>query len=495
MNRFYVTTAIPYVNGSPHLGHALEVVQADVLARGRRLRGDRVRFLSGTDDNALKNVLAAEAAGVLVAEYVAARADEFEELGQTLGLSLDDYIRTSTDQRHRPGVERLWRAAAVADDLYVRDYEGLYCLGCEQFYKPGELDDGRCPEHGTEPDLVSERNWFFRLGRYTQPLLDAIESGRLRIEPEARRNEVVVFVQAGLEDISVSRSAERARGWGIPVPNDPEQVIYVWYDALSNYISALGYGDNGPEYRHWWVESDERVHVIGKGILRFHAVYWPAFLLSAGEPLPTAIYVHDYLTINGAKISKSTGNIINPTDLVESYGADALRWWLAIDVPRLGDADFTEQRLVNRANQDLANGYGNLVNRITTLLEKHRPEGPPPPPSSDPLLDLADQARSDVHDALARFDIRAAALATESLIRAANAYIQERRPWEHAPSDAAELKKPGEFEHTIGSLYATVRTIAELLQIFTPELAARALSHLEQRTPGIIQPRIEAQTN
>jgi methionyl-tRNA synthetase len=451
--------------------------------------------LSGTDDNALKNVLAAEAAGVLVAEYVAARADEFEKLGQTLGLSLDDYIRTSTDRRHRPGVERLWRAAAVADDLYLQDYKGLYCVGCEQFYKPGELDGGRCPEHGTEPEVVSERNWFFRLSRYKHPLLDAIESGRLRIEPEARRNEVVVFVRAGLEDISVSRSAERARGWGIPVPNDPEQVIYVWYDALSNYISALGYGDNGPDYQQWWVESDERVHVIGKGILRFHAVYWPAFLLSAGEPLPTAIYVHDYLTINGAKISKSTGSIINPADLVESYGVDALRWWLAIDVPRLGDADFTESRLVNRANQDLANGYGNLVNRITTLVENHRPEGPPPPPTSDPLLDLADQASSDVHDALARFDIRAAALATESLIRAANAYIQERRPWEHARSGAAEPKEPGEFDHTIGSLYATAQKIAELLKIFTPELAARALSRLEQRTSGIIQPRIEAQSN
>ncbi len=494
MNRFYVTTAIPYVNASPHLGHALEFVQADILARGRRLQGDDVRFLSGTDDNALKNVLAAEAAGVPVADYVAKRADEFEDLGRTLGLSLDDYIRTSTDQRHRPGVERLWAATAASDDLYIRNYEGLYCVGCEQFYKPAELYDGRCPEHGTEPDVVSERNWFFRLSRYTQPLLDAIESDRLRIEPEARRNEVVAFIRAGLEDISVSRSAERARGWAIPVPGDSEQVIYVWYDALGNYITSLGYGTDQVDYRTWWVESDERVHVIGKGILRFHAVYWPAFLLSAGEPLPTAIYVHDYLTINGAKISKSTGNIIDPTNLVETYGADALRWWFAIDVPRAGDADFTEQRLVDRVNQDLANGYGNLVNRIATLAEKHRPEGAPSPPTSDPLLDLAEKTRLDVHEALSRFDIRTAASAIESLIRAANTYIQQRRPWEKASAKPTDPASRG-FDHTIGGLYATASAIAVVLQIFAPDIATRALARLERGTSGIIQPRLQEQTN
>ena len=258
------------------------------------------------------------------------------------------------------------------------------------------------------------------------------------IEPEARRNEVVAFVRAGLEDISVSRSAVRARGWGIPVPGDPDQVIYVWYDALGNYITALGYGTDQADFRTWWEESDERVHVIGKGILRFHAVYWPAFLLSAGEPLPTAIYVHDYLTVNGAKISKSTGNVIDPTDLVERYGADALRWWLAIGVPRIGDADFTEQRLVDRVNQDLANGYGNLINRITTLATKHRPDGVPPAPASDPLLDFAREARDDVHQALTRFDIRAAASTIESLIRAANTYIQQQRPWELARQTSRE---------------------------------------------------------
>lgn len=487
MSRFYVTTAIPYVNASPHLGHALEFVQADVLARSHRLRGDDVRFLSGTDDNALKNVLAAEAADVPVAEYVATRADEFEQLGRLLGLSLDDYIRTSTDRRHRPGVERLWSATAASGDLYLRDYEGLYCVGCEQFYRQADLVDGRCPEHGTHPEIVSERNWFFRLSRYSEPLLDAIEGGRLRIEPEARRNEVVAFIEAGLEDISVSRSAERARGWGIPVPGDPDQVIYVWYDALGNYITSLGYGTDQADYRTWWIESDQRVHVIGKGILRFHAVYWPAFLLSAGEQIPTAIFVHDYLTIGGEKIAKSTGNIIDPTDLVDAYGADPLRWWFAIDVPRLGDADFTEERLIERTNEGLANGYGNLVNRITTLVEKHRQDGSPPPPAQDPLLQLANETQRDVHERLDRFNIRAAASAIDGLIRAANAYIQEHQPWEQA-----RVHDHAGFDHTIGSLWATAVEIGDLLRIFTPDLAAKVLEQLEQGVSGVVQPRLEA---
>lgn len=494
MNRFYVTTAIPYVNASPHLGHALEFVQADVLARSHRLAGDDVRFLSGTDDNALKNVLAAEVAGVSVAEYVRVHADEFEALGQTLGLSLDDYIRTSTDPRHRPGVERLWRATAASGDLYIRDYEGLYCIGCEQFYQPGELVDGRCSEHLVAPDVVVERNWFFRLSRYASPLLDAIESGELRIEPEARRNEVVAFIHSGLEDISVSRSTERARGWGIAVPDDPDQVIYVWYDALGNYITALGYGADHADYRSWWLESDQRVHVIGKGILRFHAVYWPAFLLSAGEPLPTAIYVHDYLTIDGAKISKSSGNIIDPTDLVNTYGTDALRWWLTSDVARSGDTNFTRQRLVDRANQDLANGYGNLVNRIGALIEKYRPEGSPPTPDNDPLLDQAAKTRIDVHEALDRFDIRAAALAVSDLIRAANTYIQHHRPWEQAKADTETQSMLQGFDHTMGCLRAVVSTIAELFQIFTPELAGKARTRIEGGISGVLFPRLEQES-
>jgi methionyl-tRNA synthetase len=483
VSRFYVTTAIPYVNASPHLGHALELVEADVLARARRARGDEVRFLSGTDDNALKNVLAAEEAGVPVAQFVSARADEFAGLGPVLELSLDDYLRTSSDPRHRTGVERLWRATAAAGDLYRRGYEGLYCVGCEQFYPPDELPDGRCPEHGTDPERVSEQNWFFRLSRYQEPLLEAVESGRLRIEPEARRNEVTAFLRSGLDDISVSRSARRARGWGIPVPGDPAQVVYVWYDALGNYITALGYGEGHPDYRKWWCESDERVHVIGKGILRFHAVYWPAFLLSAGEPLPTAVFVHDYLTVDGAKISKSSGDTVDPAALVDTYGADALRSWLAREVPRLGDADFTEPRLVEAANADLANGFGNLVNRITTLASRH---GFSPYPVADPLLEAAAAAERDVRAALDRFDLRGGTGAVASLIGSANAYIQQQRPWESARAGDRDA-----FAHVLATLHAAASHIAGLLEPFTPSLARRAAQQLAALTPGVVQPRLE----
>jgi methionyl-tRNA synthetase len=305
--RIYLSTTIPYVNARPHLGFALELVQADVLARHHRLTGDQVRLQTGTDDNSLKNVLAAEAEGIGTAELVDRNAAAFAALREPLALSFDDFIRTGSDPRHLPGVERLWRACAASGDLYLKHYEGLYCVGCEQFYKPSELRGGRCPEHGTEPQRVAEENWFFRLSRYADQLHRLISSGRLRIEPAARRNEVLGFIEGGLEDFSASRSTARARGWGIPVPDDPSQVIYVWWDALGNYVTALGYGTEGGDYRRWWTEADRRVHLVGKGVLRFHAVYWPAILLSAGEPLPTDILVHDYLTIGGNKISKSGG--------------------------------------------------------------------------------------------------------------------------------------------------------------------------------------------
>ena len=372
--RIYLSTTIPYVNSRPHIGHALELVQADVLARHHRRIGDAVRLQSGTDDNSLKNVLAAAAEGISTRELVHRNAAAFAGLREHLSLSYDDFIRTSSDSRHRPGVERLWRACEASGDLYRKSYEGLYCVGCEQFYTPAELDGGNCPEHGVPPQPVAEENWFFRLSRYADQLHAAISSGQLRIEPASKRNEVLGFIAGGLEDFSVSRSVERARGWGIPVPGDPSQVIYVWWDALGNYITALRYGSDGADYRHWWTGADRRVHLVGRGVLRFHAVYWPAILLSAGEPLPTEIFVHDYLTVDGRKISKSaaSGARSDPAELAATFGIDAVRWWLLRDVPRAGDVDFTVDRLIARANEDLANGLGNLVSRVGALVHSSR---------------------------------------------------------------------------------------------------------------------------
>jgi methionyl-tRNA synthetase len=482
---FYVTTTIPYVNASPHLGFALELVQADVLARARRQRGDAVRFLSGTDDNSLKNVLAAEAEGLSTQDLVDRNAGAFEALREPLALSFDDFIRTSRDPRHRPGVERLWRACAAAGDLYRKHYEGLYCVGCEQFYTPGELAGGRCPEHGTEPQRVAEENWFFRLSRYQDRLLDLIGSGRLRVEPAARRNEVLAFVAAGLEDFSISRSHTRARGWGIPVPDDQEQVIYVWWDALGNYVTSLGYGTGGGDYDRWWVRGDRRVHLVGKGVLRFHAVYWPAMLLSAGEPLPTDVLVHDYLTADGRKISKSSGAVVDPVALVDRFGGDAVRWWLLREVPRVGDADFTVARLTSRYERDLANDLGNLVNRVVSMVHRYRGGAPSPyqVDEGDRLVAAWRAAPGRVDAALADFDFRLATAAVWRVVEVANRYVEEARPWQLARTDAAAL------DQVLGVLVTACRAVGELLVPFLPAAAARITAQCTPVDGRLPEPR------
>jgi methionyl-tRNA synthetase len=497
--RFYITTAIPYVNGDPHLGHALELVQADVLARHRRLRDEEVRFLCGTDDNALKNVDAALAAGLPVPDFVAEKAQRFVDLAGPLQLSNDDFIHTSTDPRHRPGVERLWRACAEAGDLYQRDYEGLHCSGCEAFVVPGELADGRCPEHGEPPELIVERNWFFALSRYHDALLDLIGSGRLRIEPEHRRNEVLALIKSGLTDFSVSRARERAHGWGIPVPVDPSQVIYVWFDALANYVTALESGTESGDYRRWWRESDERLHVIGKGIVRFHAIYWPAILLSAGQPLPTTIFVHDYLTVEGQKLSKSLGTAIDPLRIVERYGPDALRWWFLRDGPRNGDADFREDLVAVRANE-LADGLGNLINRTIALVSRNRPTGVRPtselPAEAATLQGLCSRLPSAIDHALAAFDLRAAAGALWEVVAEANRLVSATRPWELAKAARDGDHRAAErLDAVLAVLLDACGVIARQLRPFLPLAADRietALAGLDVERGRTLFPKVAA---
>jgi methionyl-tRNA synthetase len=500
--RFYITTAIPYVNGDPHLGHALEFVQADVLARHRRLRGDKVRFLSGTDDNALKNVDAAVAAGLSVAEFVGEKAQRFVDLAVTLQLSNDDFIRTSTDPRHRPGVERLWRACAEAGDLYERDYQGLYCAGCEAFVLPDGLADGHCPEHGQAPELIVERNWFFRLSRYEDALLGLIESGRLRIEPTHRRNEVLAFIRSGLTDFSVSRAQERARGWGIPVPEGPGQLIYVWFDALANYITALG-DDSDDAYREWWRESDERLHLIGKGIIRFHAIYWPAILLSAQQPLPTTIFVHDYLTVEGQKLSKSLGTAIDPLRVVDRYGTDALRWWFLRDVPRNGDADFREALVAARANE-LADGLGNLINRTIALVSRNRPAGVRQssdwPAEAAPLYAQCRELPLAIDKSLAAFDLRAATTSLWEVVGEANRFASATKPWDIAKAARAGDPQASErLDAVLAALLRACHVITRELQPFLPLGAARittALTELDAKLGRSLFPKLgERQAN
>jgi len=463
-DRLYLTTAIPFVNGAPHLGHALEYVQTDVLARHARARGRATRFLTGTDEHAAKNVAAARAAGTGVTAFVAANADRFRTLADTLAISYDDFIRTSADPRHHPAVEAIWRAAAANGDLYRGHYAGWYCAGCEEF-RDADEDGGRCPEHDRALERIEEANWFFRLSRYRDQIVDLVTTGRLRIEPEARRNEVLGFLAGEIRDVSVSRPRARVHDWGIPVPGDPDHVVYVWFDALTNYISALGFGgaDETP-FETWWGGDGDRVHVIGKGIVRFHALIWPAILLSAGLPLPTTLVVHDYVTAGGRKIGKSLGNAVDPEAIAAQFGTDALRWWLCREVPRVGEVDFTADRLIATADRDLANGIGNLVQRTVTLAARAFGPDPVGPAPAGELADAVAAARAGVDAALAGFDLRGATGVLVDLATAANRYVETTRPWEL-------LDDPAAARAVLAPLVATVRALAHELEPFVPELA------------------------
>jgi methionyl-tRNA synthetase len=464
----FVTTSIPYVNGAPHIGHALEFVQADAFARFHRLVEDDTWLLTGTDDNSLSNVLAAEREGIAVPDLVARNAATFQVLLHALDITNDDFIRTSVDRRHLEGARRFWEACDRSGDIYRKRYRGLYCVGCEQFYTPDELENGRCPEHQRAPETIDEENYFFRLSRYTDQLRELIDSGRLRIVPETRRNEVRAFLSRGLEDISISRTRARARAWGITVPGDEEHVMYVWFDALTNYITALGYAHDSPLYERYWLRATQRLHVIGKGITRFHAVYWPAMLLSAGVPLPTTIFVHGYFTIGGEKISKSRGNVVDPLALVERVGSDAFRYWLLRAVPATGDADYTWERLERAYTADLAKDLGNLVQRSLSLLGRYG-DGRVPEVSHSTNL-AADLCQRLCQSMGAELDPRAALSAIWDVVGRANRFAEEASPWRETDRERRD--------QALYTLAEGVRVVGEALRPFLPRTADQIASQL-----------------
>ena len=465
--RRYVTTAIPYVNATPHIGFALEIAQADTLARHYRLSGDDVRFLAGTDENGIKNVQAADRAGVPVAELVERNATRFQALKESLDLSFDDFIRTSADTRHRPGAERLWVACCETGDIYKRAYRGLYCTGCEQFYKPDELLDGRCPEHGTVPDEVEEENWFFRISRYADRLREIYAHGDIEIVPSSRRNEVLAWIEAGLDDFSISRSVKRARGWGIPVPGDPEQVIYVWFDALANYITALGYATDDALLSHYWRDATSREHVIGKGITRFHAVYWPAMLLSAGLKLPTRILVHGYVTVDGRKIGKSAGNAIDPIPLAAEFGADPVRYYLLRHIRSTDDGDFSHEQFRQAYHSELAAQLGNLAHRVLSMIERYCGAAVPTPPGGhvegDRLLRGAAELPGMVAGHLRAYAFHCALDAVWMFIAEANRYVAEEEPWALAKASRSSRDRES-AAHCDARLRAALYSLAVALQ-------------------------------
>jgi len=365
--KFYITTAIPYVNAEPHIGHALEFVQTDVIARYHRLLDEKTLFLTGADENSLKNVRAAEELRISTKKLCDQNSGKFRKLKEGLNISFNIFQRATDKKKHWVGAQKLWKEIDKTGDIYKGKYKGLYCVNCEAYYTEKDLVDGLCPEHKKKPELVEEENYFFRLSKYQKDLKKLIETNKLKIIPETRRNETLALIKQGLEDFSISRSRERAKDWGVPVPGDDSQIMYVWFDGLGIYITGIGYGWNQALFKKWWPAE---LHVIGKGINRFHTIYWPAMLLSAGLELPKQIFIHGYVTVEGEKISKSLGNVIDPFELAQKYGIDPVRYYLLREIPAYGDGDFSIQRFKAVYNADLANGLGNLVARVAKLCEK-----------------------------------------------------------------------------------------------------------------------------
>jgi methionyl-tRNA synthetase len=483
----FISNTIPYVNARPHLGHAFEFVQTDAYARFLRGIGSDVFSLSGSDENSLKNVLAAEQEGIPTRQLVDRNVEYFTALRPLLELSYDGFIRTSADDLHLRGATRFWKALADNGDLYKKTYGGLYCVGCEQFYLESELVEDRCPEHGTVPEFIEEENYFFRLSRYQGPLLALLEGENIDIVPSTRRNEVLSFVRGGLEDISISRSAQRARGWGIPVPDDPSQVMYVWMDALTNYITALGWADDGERYRRYWAEADRRIHVVGKGVTRFHAVYWPAMLLAAGLPTPTTIVVHGYVTVAGSKLSKSTGNVVDPEALVLEQGSDAVRQFLLAELSPVADADFTVERLVRRYNADLANGVGNLVSRVTTMVVNYRGGRVPTSTDDDGTLRAAAEAVAAAYvRAFEGFDHREACQVLWDFVRQTNAFVEDNAPWKLWKAEqAGDVEGAQRLDGVLFELVSALRFIATHLRPVLPESSELLLAAIGGHHDGV----------
>lgn len=472
----YITASIPYVNSTPHIGYAVELFQVDALLRYYKSHGEMVRGQFGSDDNSLKNVRAARDAGEETEAFVARHAEEFRKLADELNLdeSLHNFIRTR-DDLHMRGAQKLW-SMFRSQDIDKRAYEGLYCVGCEAFYSQEDLLEGNlCPTHKKSVEIIKEENYFFKLSNYQAFFEELLKKGTatwngkthsMKIVPEERRNEMLAFAKK-LEDFSISRSVQRAENWGVPVPGDESQVMYVWVDALSNYITALGFADDAQAFADFWTNANVRTHVIGKDIVRFHAIYWPAFLLSAGLPLPTEITVHGFFAVEGEKMSKSLGNVIHPKELVNLYGVDATRYLLLRELPLLGDGDISRVRLEERYN-DLANSLGNLVGRVAAMGVKY----------FDGVLDVVDvrhagldPASNDLlQEAVESRDFKKYLEAVQGIIAAANAKIQIEEPFKSAKTNPDACRK------TLSELAAMIRFIAEALSPIMPNVSKEILA-------------------
>ncbi|HCM37315.1 MAG: Methionine-tRNA ligase [Candidatus Gottesmanbacteria bacterium GW2011_GWC1_43_10] len=454
--KFYLTSAIPYVNAAPHIGHAQEFVYADVIRRYHQLLNQEVLYLCGADENALKIFQAAEKSGQTPQAFTDLHNQEFLEVAKQLNVHFDIWQRGSDQKNHFPSSQKLWELCQKNGDIYKKSYTGLYCVGCEMFYTEDELNEkGECFEHpGRKLDKVSEENYFFKLSRYQTFLEDLLVHDKLKVIPDIRKNEALAFVQRGLPDFSISRSRERARGWGIPVPGDESQIMYVWFDALNIYQTGIGFHGDETTYRKW---SPQDVMVIGKGIIRFHAIYWPAILKSAGLPLPKELFVHGYLTVDGQKMSKTIGNVVDPIEVIQKYGTDATRYYLLREIPSTADGDYSQRRFKELYNADLANGLGNLVARISRLAEKVTLTPP-----------LTEEFQADYKNLLNSFQFDLALAWIWEKIKITDKFINDNEPWK-----ITDQKKLTEV------LQKAVNEIGEIafhLQPFLPDTAEKILT-------------------
>lgn len=490
--KFYITTSIAYTNAPPHIGFALELVQADVIARYHRFLGDDVFFLTGTDEHGFKIAEAAEKEGKKPEVFVDEISAQFRRLTNILNISNDDFIRTTDEKRHWPIVREVWKKLEEKEGLYLKDYEGWYCKGCEAFITERKEDKGFCLTHrNIKPELVHEKNWFFKLSKYQDKIREKIENDELKIIPETRKNEVLGILnqewtefvdgkqirKKGLEDISFSRLREKLK-WGIPVPGDEEnQTIYVWADALTNYISVLGYPDS-KEFKKYWPAD---IQCIGKDILKFHALIWPAMLLSLDLELPKTIFVHGFITADGQKMSKSLGNVIDPFELVKKYGVDAVRYFLLREIPSTEDGDFSYEKFEKRYNSDLAAGIGNLTARLITIAAKSIPNSQfliSKQIQNSKFQKVINTTWKNYRKSLEGFKFNEALVSTWNLISFCDKTINDEKPWENSDKKI----------DIISDLLLTLEEIAKLLQPFLPQTSEKILKQLKTKESEILFP-------
>lgn len=476
---FYITTAISYPNGPPHIGHAYEAIAADAIARFQRQQGRDVRFQTGTDEHGLKMAQAARSESIEPRAFADRMSRLFQDMCDTLNVSYDRFIRTSQPDHYRAS-QAIWKAMEERGDLYLDRYEGWYSVRDEAYYEEEELttaDDGtKLSPQGTPVEWTVEESWFFRLSRYQQPLLDHYAANPEFIRPESRRNEVVRFVDGGLKDLSISRTSF---DWGVPVPGSEGHVMYVWLDALTNYITGLGYPDDTELWRRYWPAD---VHLIGKDVVRFHAVYWPAFLMSAGIELPKQVYGHGFLLVRGEKMSKSVGNVVDPMVLAERFGVDALRYFLLREVPFGQDGSYSAEAIVNRANAELSNSFGNLAQRTLSMIVKNLGGIIPPageaPQDRELLETVGNASKYEVPEAFDRFAFSVAIEAWLRAVFACNAYIDAQAPWALRKAD------PDRMAAVLGTLVTAVRELTSSIAPIIPASADKLMTLIDAGEGG-----------